>query len=374
MTLWFGLALMTAAAVFAVLWPLGRGARKLRSGTDVAVYRDQLEEIERDRAAGLIPPKEAAAAQVEVSRRLIGAANAAAPSGVPDQTATWRRRSVALAAFVLLPLGAGLFYFAVGSPSLPDQPLARRLAAEHADGSLAGLIAQVEAHLERNSQDGRGWEVIAPIYLRLGRYEDAVRARRNALRLNGETSERVTALGEAMVFAANGMVTSEARAAFDRAVTLDAGAVQARYFLGLAAEQDGNHGRAATIWRELVASAAPGAPWVDDLRAAIARVEGDAPARNPQSPNDEQMAAVSDLNTDQRELMVRGMVEGLSTRLHQEEALNLDGWVRLVRSYLVLGERDKARAAAIDARRALATDPSKLQRLNDLIKQLGIDG
>ena len=89
-------------------------------------------------------------------------------------------------ALIVLPLGAAGLYLALGSPSLPDQPLAPRLAAARSSQSMAGLITQVESHLERNPEDGRGWEVIAPIYLRLGRFDDAVKARRNALRLNGD--------------------------------------------------------------------------------------------------------------------------------------------------------------------------------------------
>jgi len=143
MTLWFGLALMTAAAILAVLWPLARRASLSRSGGDVAIYRDQLDEIERDRAAGLIEDNEAASAQVEVSRRLIAAADAqpAPPSDVPS--ASWRRRAVAIVALVLLPLGATGLYLALGSPLLPDQPLAPRLAAARGDQSVDTLIAQV---------------------------------------------------------------------------------------------------------------------------------------------------------------------------------------------------------------------------------------
>ena len=122
MTLWVMLALMTAAAVLVVLWPLARGDRKLRSGSDLAVYRDQLEELQRDRAAGLIGENEAEAAQVEVSRRLIAAADAeaAAPRAAPVATAARRRRSIAAAALVMVPLGASALYIALGSPSLPD--------------------------------------------------------------------------------------------------------------------------------------------------------------------------------------------------------------------------------------------------------------
>jgi cytochrome c-type biogenesis protein CcmH len=295
MTLWLGLSVMTAAAIWAVLWPLAHRARESRSGSDVAVYRDQLEEIERDRTAGLIEDNEAATAQVEVSRRLIAAADARTvlPSTVP--AVSWRRRAVAVVALVLLPFGAAGLYLALGSPSLPDQPLAPRLAAARGNQSVDTLTAQVEAHLERNPEDGRGWEVIAPIYLRLGRFDDAVKARRNALRFNSPTAEREAALGEALVFAANGVVTAEAKAAFERAVALDASSVQARYFIGLAAEQDGDRTQAAATWRALIDAAPSDAPWIDLLRRALGRVDrGGGPGGPSDGPNagpsDEQVA------------------------------------------------------------------------------------
>src|SRR5215470_3875113 len=369
MTLWFALALMTVAAILAVLWPLARRSRNLRSGSDVAVYRDQLDEIERDRAAGLIEEREAAGAQVEVSRRLIAAVDAqAATATAPSSTstaATWRRRGVAVVALVVLPFGAAGFYLALGSPLLPDQPLAQRLAAA---SNTQSLIARVESHLERNPDDGRGWEVIAPIYLRLGRFDDAVKARRNALRINGETAERQAALGGALVFAANGVVTAEAKAAFEKSVALDGNGVEARYFLGLAAEQDGNRAQAAAIWRALIASAPPDAPGIDFVREALARVEGP-----PAGPTEEQAAASSDMTPDQRNAMIRGMVARLAERLNRDGS-DVEGWLRLVRSYMVLGEPDKARAAVGEARRALAADPGKLQRLDELVKGLGLEG
>jgi cytochrome c-type biogenesis protein CcmH len=377
MTLWFAIALMTVAAVFAVLWPLARPANRLRSGSDVAVYRDQLDEIERDRAAGLIADKEAIAAHVEVSRRLIAAADAQAqPQGEADTSGNWRRRAVAVTALVLVPFGAAALYLAVGSPALPDQPLAPRLAAARNNNqSVDNLVAQVESHLERNPGDGRGWEVIAPVYVRLGRFEDAAKARRNALRLNGETAERQAALGEALVFAANGIVTAEAKAAFEKAVALDASEAQARYFLGLAAEQDGNRAQAAATWRALIESAPPGASWLEFVRRALARVDGaSAPGNAGGGPSEEQVAASTDMPPEQRMTMIRGMVDRLSERLNHDGS-DVEGWLRLVRSYIVLGDRDKARAAVVDARRALASEPDKLKRLDDLVQTTGpVDG
>jgi cytochrome c-type biogenesis protein CcmH len=374
MTLWFGIALMTAAAVWAVLWPLARRGNELRSGSEVAVYRDQLAEIERDRAAGLIGESEAVGARVEVSRRLIAAADAQPGPPSSASSATWRRRAVALVALVVLPFGAAAFYLALGSPSLPDQPLAPRLAASRSDPSVDTLIAQVEEHLSRRPEDGRGWEVIAPVYLRLGRFDDAVKARRNALRLNGATGEREAALGEALVFAANGVVTAEAKAAFERAIALDANRVEARYFLGLAAEQDGDYSQAAATWRALLEAAPPDAPWIDVLRGALARVNPGGATGSPRiDPSDEQVTASRQLGPEQRKAMIEGMVERLSERLHRDGA-DVDGWLRLVRSYLVLGQPEKARAAVIDARRALAGDAIKLRRLDDLLRGLGLEG
>src|ERR1700748_258117 len=129
MTLWLVFALMTAAAIFAVLWPLSRRGGT-SGGSDIAVYRDQLDEIGRDRAAGLIGEAEAEAARVEVSRRLIGAADAAKTTKPANAASPlWRRRATAVAGLVLLPLGAAALYLVLGSPQMPGEPLAPRARA-----------------------------------------------------------------------------------------------------------------------------------------------------------------------------------------------------------------------------------------------------
>ncbi len=373
MTLWFVFAMMTAAAIFAVLWPLSRRGPQ-GGGSDVAVYRDQLEEIDRDRAAGLIGENEAAAARVEVSRRLIAAADAHDPAQAADQP--WRRRATALAALVLLPVLAVGLYYELGSPELVDQPQAARRDTPADQRSVEELVARVEAHLEANPEDGRGWEVLAPVYYRLDRYDDAVRARRNVIRLLGANAARETALGEALTGAAGGVVTAEAKAAFERAVGLDANEFRARYYIGLAAEQDGRRAAAAAIWKALLASVPADYPWIGFFRESIARVEPDAatPAPSaPRGPSADDVAAAAEMAPEQRAAMVRGMVDRLSERLKQEGS-DVDGWLRLLRAYMVLGEPDKARAAAGAARRALSAEPDKLRRVDEFVKGLGLEG
>jgi cytochrome c-type biogenesis protein CcmH len=366
MTLWFVFALMTAAAIFAVLLPLGLRGRNLSQGEETSVYKDQLAEIDRDLAAGLIVASEAEAARTEIGRRLLAAADPAASA--PLQSNQTLRRVAAVAGLIGLPAVALLVYLPLGSPRLPDFPLAERSRAPDAQ-PLDGLVAQVEQHLEKNPTDGRGWSVLAPVLLRIGRYDEAVRAFRNSLTYNGESAERHADLGEALAAAANGVVTAEAKAEFERALALNAEEAKANYFLGLAAEQDGRKADAAKIWHAMLEKAAPDAPWRPLVQSALVRVG------SPAAPalSDQTVAAAKDMKADDREAMIRGMVERLATRLKQNGD-DVEGWLRLVRAYLVMGDRDKAMSALNDARQAVANDAERLRQLNEGLKNLGIDG
>jgi cytochrome c-type biogenesis protein CcmH len=381
MILWLIFALMTAAAILAVLWPLGRDSRAVgQGGSDLVVYKDQLQEIDRDRAAGLIGESEAEAARLEVSRRLLAAAPAEA-KGASETAAggrsLWRRRAAAVTALAILPLGPVCLYIALGSPNVPGQPAFARANARQGTESIASLVSQVEAHLARNPNDGAGWEVIAPVYMRLGRYDDAVAARRKSLALNGESATRESDLGEALAAAANGVVTAQAKAAFDRAVAADPREAKARYFLGLAAKQDGKTDEAASIWRALIADAPTDAPWLGFVRESLAQLS-DATAQTAASarapgPTAGEVAQAAMMGEADRTEMIRGMVARLADRLHANGA-DVDGWVRLVRAYVVLGDRDKAKDAAAEARRALADRPDEIKRIDDLVKGLGLEG
>ena len=367
MTLWFVFALMTAAAIFAVLWPLSRGGRPQNDGSEAAVYKDQLTEIDRDVAADLIGPPEAEAARVEISRRLLAAAdNQRDP---PSGSNVRLRRAAAVIALVGLPVVAVGFYYPLGSPGLGDFPLAQRSHAPEATQPLDNLVAQVEKHLEENPTDSRGWNVLAPVLARLGRYDDAVRAYRKSITYGGDSADRRADLGETLTAAAGGVVTAEAKAEFESAVGLNADDVKAGYYLGLAAEQDGRPAEAATIWRAMLGKAPANAPWRPLVQAALVRVGG-SPA--PALSNDA-MAAAKDMNETDRSAMISGMVERLATRL-KLNGDDVEGWLRLVRAYMVMGDQDKAKAALTEARQAVANDPERLRQLNEGLKNLGLDG
>jgi cytochrome c-type biogenesis protein CcmH len=367
MALWFVFALMTAAAVFAVLWPLGRGPRVTASGSETIVYTDQLAEIDRDLAAGMIPKPDAEAARVEISRRLLAAADGT--RATPSHVSMTLRRVVSIVALIGVPALAAALYLPLGSPRMPDFPLADRRGLPSANDPLDRLVAQVEGHLETNPTDGRGWTVLAPVLVKLERYDDAVRAYRNSITYAGETAERRADLGEAITGVANGVVTSDAKTEFERAVTLDSENPKAAYFLGLAAEQDGRGTEAAKIWRALLEKASPDAPWRSAVQQALARVGGVVmPA-----PSQEAVTAASGMNDTDRNAMIRGMVDGLATKL-KADGSDVEGWLRLMRAYMVLGDRALAKRAEIDARAALSDNAERLKQLDDGVKSLGLNG
>jgi cytochrome c-type biogenesis protein CcmH len=191
------------------------------------------------------------------------------------------------------------------------------------------------------------------------------------LRLLGNSAERQSNLGVALTASANGMITAEAKEAFDRAIAQSPGDAAANYFIGLAAEQDGRREDAARIWSELSARVPADAPIAQLLKRSLTRVGVEAPASS--GPSAQDMEAAAGMEPQARSEMIQGMVARLAERL-KTEGNDVEGWLRLVRAYMVLGDRDKARDAATDARRALAGDADKLRRIDDLIKGLGLEG
>lgn len=361
MLLWVTIALLTAAAIMAVLLPLGRApASSDRDEGARRVYLDQLKELERDQAEDRISSAEADAARAEVARRLFATETGRAATAPGGSLAA--RRGTALAALIGIPIVSLALYGALGAPELPGQPLAARLQAPNAPDDIEALVAKVEDHLARAPEDGAGWDVIAPVYLRLGRADEAAGAYRNAIRLLGSSAARQSGLGEAVFAAERGIVTAEARAAFEAANQADPTAPGPRFFLALAQEQEGDHDAAAKAWRALLAEASPDAPWRAAVEQALAREDaaaGTTAAAAADRPLEAEQAA-----------MIEGMVDGLAKRLKSEPD-DVEGWLRLIRSYVVLGRSEEAAAAASEALEGVREEASR-KRVEALIADLGV--
>jgi cytochrome c-type biogenesis protein CcmH len=364
--LWLIFAIFTAVALLSVLWPLAKTPRGVARGEiGIAFYKARLAEIERDEAQRLVAPEDAQGAKAEAARRLIAANAATEPPPAASRT---RARLASLGVSIFVPVLALTLYATIGHPNMPDAPLATRLDTSPARMDLAAAIARIEAHLAQHPDDGRGYEVLAPVYLRMGRAGDAVNAARAALRLLGETPARRALYGETLVAAANGEVTPEAKQSFEAAAAKEPSAAEPRFFLGLAAEQEGDRARAREIWSRLVAEAPQDAHWAQALRERVAALGAGSDTKQ-----DGLAAKIEALPEAGRMNAVRGMVEGLASRLAQN-GHDLEGWLRLVRSYTVLHEPGKARSALVDAKRNLAGDPSAIARIEALARELGLEG
>lgn len=374
MLFWIVAALLTLGASLAVLLPLTRQAEgDADKSHDLEVYRDQLAEVERDAARGLIAAPDAEQARAEIARRIIrlDAEGTSAPRSGPSLVP----RLVGVVAVLAVPLLSWSVYTVIGSPDIPSQPLSARLSQSPANSSVDELIARAEAHLVANPADGRGWDVLAPVYMRMGRANDAVTAYRNAIRLLGSSSARESGLGEAIAAAAGGIVTADARSAFEDALKSDPTNPKARYFLGIALAQEGKTADAAIVWRQLADGVPADSPWRSVVEQAIAQAEGRAPQQNQTAgapaPSQDQIDAAASMSAGDRTAMIEGMVATLDEKLRQNPR-DTEGWLRLVRSYQVLGKTDQAQDALGRAYTALGRDSDDGRKLTELAGSLGL--
>jgi len=395
-------ALLTAICVGLLLRPLlrraatapevdgnGKGGAEAppeRADYDIGVYRDQLGEIDRDRDRGLLSATEAEAARLEVQRRLLAADRRRRPARPAGQR---RRgaRAAALAVTLLLPLGGLGLYLQLGAPDLPSLPLAQRGAEVERLAEMRGLTERLQRRLAQEPDDLRGWELLARSRAELGQWAEAAEAYRQAVARGGvERAGLQSALGEAVTAAADGVVTPEARAAFDTALALDPSEPRARYYRALALQQAGRQREALDAWLELAADTPADAGWRPLLRqqitagaealglplGALRIPEGPAAPAVP-GPSAEDLAAAEDLSPQEREAYVRSMVEGLATRL-EEQPDDLDGWLRLVQARLVLGEPEAALAALRRAEPLVETLPQDDRRRRAVAEGLRLLG
>ena len=320
----FLLALLTTATVGALLWPLlkTRVDHRDRLSGELAIYRDQLAELERERVAGAVSESDATAARVEIERRILAAGAAAEKVGA-SSAAPRLHKFLPPALSLLVPLLALGVYLQMGRPGLPSAPFDRsQIAGQDSDRPLdvLRLLADARAKLAQDPED----------------------------------AEALAALGEGLTLEAEGIVTQPAVQAFTKALQKLPDDPRAQYYLGLHEAQSGNSRAAITRWQKLEANSPPDAPWLGLLRAEIARVAKAAgievpaasatPSATMPQPSREQQEAMAALAPAEREQAIRTMVEGLAARLEQNPQ-DRAGWLRLANAWKVLGDNPRAAAA-----------------------------
>lgn len=355
MILFAALAGMALVVVLCVLSPLLRppAPPRPRAEHDVEIYRDQLTELERDRARGLVTADQLEASHTEIGRRLLAAD--AATGKDREGRATPRTRAVlAVALAAALPLAAGGLYLWQGAPFgfAGLKPATADARPTERDADMTTLVERLAERMKERPDDARGWRLLGRSLSSLERFSEAARAYGRAAELLPADADLKSLQGEALAAASRGTVTPEAEHLFAAALRIDPGEPRSRFYLGLAALQKGDRDGALARWRALEAASPDDAEWLPALRRRIASLAPGTEPGTPPGPTREDVAAAERMLPEERAQMIRGMVEGLAARL-QENPDDAEGWARLARSWRVLGEPEKERAALIALARLL---------------------
>lgn len=397
---WSATALLTLVSVGLMWLALRRGDAGGAQAYDVQVYRDQLAEVDRDTARGVLDPDEAYRARTEISRRILAADEGRMDvSEGPGKSATL---VAGVFATVVIAGGGYWIYTSLGAPGYGDLGLKSRIAmaeesrltrptqaeAEAAtprrqvDASerVVELVTQLRDVLQDRPNDLRGHQLLAQYEGGLGNFRAAYEAQRKVVEIMGAqaTAADIGAEAELMVLATNGYVSPEAEKIFDEALTLNPNLGSARYYLGQMYAQTGRHDIAFRLWRGLLERGPEEAPWIPPIRAQIgelaqlAGVNYIPPAANAvRGPTQDDIANAAEMNPAERMEMIRGMVGGLSDKLATEGGTPQE-WAQLLRSLVVLGDYDQAKAVWDNAQEVFADTPEAMVPIIRAAQQAGL--
>lgn len=401
MSFWIAAAAITIGIAMLILAALRRPAGTAAPGAeDIRIYRDQLKEVERDLARGLITAEEAARLRTEISRRILDADKAAGSS------ATTRGPLWVAGLLLLVATGGGVWiYSRLGAPGYSDMPMADRLAfaeelrksrpsqaeLEAANPPVAvnpapekdflDLIEKLRTAMKDRPNDLQGQEYLARYEAELGDYAAAAAAQAKVVQLKSPqaSGEDYADWAGLMILAAGGRVSAEAESVLSEALKRDPKNGRAMFYTGLLFEQNARPDLAFRVWRELLETGDPAGPWVPTLRRALPEAawragvdytlppEGMAPA----GPSAADVDAARDMPEADRQAMIRGMVDSLSARLASSGG-SAQEWARLITSLGVLGEKDRARAIAAEAEGVFAGREGDLAAIRKAAEGAGL--
>ena len=434
MTLWIILAIMISAAAVLLSAPFIRrlGRHHVKSVGDIEAYRDQLEEVESKQRQGVIDDAQAETARLEIVRRALAAGGIEHP--VMPKLSVSERNFAAICVTGIVVIGSFALYAVTVNP---DRPSTRSfVAAQRAPASFTAepsipknvavamqtlasvgqgqppppsglppvdeMVQRLATRLLQNPKDGQGWRTLGWSYFNIGRFSEASEAYAKAIELSPNVAEIRSARIEALVRSADGVVTTEAKNAIDDTLKIDPKNPRARFFKGLAKEQEGNKTSALTDWLEVLRDADPDEPWVPDLKSRISALQRDlgvdavdpaglkpaiaggpietsrAPGGSEMPPAIEKGPSPQDVRTAdavppaERSAMIQGMVDRLASRL-EKSPRDADGWIKLIQSRMVLGETGLAKQALDRGMEAFNDDTQQRDRIIAAAQQLGLN-
>jgi len=417
MTIWIVLGAITLLLAGFILWPIFGGNRKAASdeasdvssaseledgspenelSRDLAVYRDQLSEIDRDIERGVLSAEQADAARTEVQRRILAAdqrIKKQQPADTIQQTSANKPIRAIAAGFIVLFIAGGFgLYLDLGNPTMPDRPITSRTdeinavrmaqtADEDRQSVLNRAVSDLSQRLLENPDDLRAWELLGASLMALGRPEEAQTAFLETVKRSGRDGDYLAMYAESLIRSNNGQINTTARGVLREAEKTDSTDPRIQFYLGLADAQEGNVGAAVDRWIALANGAPADAPWLPMVvgrinEAAVAQgidIEGrlNLAENTSPGPSQEDIAAAQEMTPEEQQQMIMSMVNGLAERL-EAEPNNPDGWARLMQAYMVLGREDDAKAAFEKASTVFADQPELIARFDSLAQEIGI--
>ena len=400
MIAWIAFTLMVTVAAVGITIPLVRRYDSRRGRPlEADVLGRQLADISETSAGEAPEPAVTESLKTETIRRFLSETPPADSAARPLGTRSVLALALGLAAVVAI--GATMLYAKLGRPDLAATSGGRpdpAAAGSAPDGHVGNMIAQLEAKMRQSPNDPEGWRMLGWSYMATQRYAEAAGAYGRAVALDPANADYASARGEALVKAADGKVTPEAQASFAAAAKLDPTDPRARYFLAAAKDQAGDHAGAMADWIALLKSAPPGAPWAAEVRDFVIRIAASrgedvssklpavSPAQTAQSagpaasgasapggPTPDQVAAAQQMPSDAQQAMIHQMVDGLAARLKTNPS-NADGWVKLMRARMVLGDPAAAAGAYRDGMKAFAGQSARQSMLTDAARQMSVPG
>jgi cytochrome c-type biogenesis protein CcmH len=431
MAMWLVQTIATSAiAVFLCLLLVRRLERPRMEVPDaIEAWLDQLTKIERDLRQGLIDDAAADAARLEVKKRALESGRE--PRLVPKLPTGGLEFALVCAAGIVVAAAAGFYATTTGGDastmSVPtagqkalasfaeDAPAVKRLAAvtqgagseswwqpqsQQQPGlpSVEEMIQRLAARLEKNPKDGEGWRTLGWSYLNLGRFSEASGAYARAIELNPGDTELKTSRIDAVIRSSEGRVTTDAGNAIEDVLKVDPQNARALFFKGLAKAQTGDKASALADWVGLLKNVKPEEPWLPELKSRISELERDlgvdaptlaapkpamsrdvaAASKNEsgtpieKGPNAQDLQSAKAMSPADRSAMIRDMVDGLARRLEQSPR-DADGWIKLIRSRIVLGEIEQARRAFSRSIEVFTDEPQQRDRIVAAARQLGLN-
>ncbi len=404
MTFWIIATALAVIAAGLLVLPL------LRSGTetdadprnDIAIYKDQLAEVDRDLARGVLDQAEAERTRTEIARRLLAADKAGSDTAsVAPKT---MGRIVMIGAAVATVVGALALYNRVGAPGYPDMPRAARLAeakeaydnrpsqaeAEAAQPALEQVtlpedlqatVDRVRQTAEANPENLIAQRDLVRLETALGNVNLAAHAQVKVVALLGDDAEQedLEVLLELLVAAAGGDVTPEAERVLKAILDKNPESISGLYWAGVMFNTYGRPDRAFPYWRKLLEVAPEDADWFDQVAQAtielswFAGVDDYMPPERAglRGPSAADIAAAGDMSAGDQQAMISGMVANLMDRLATEGGTPQE-WAQLIRALGVMGDTDRAAAIWGEAEQTFASDANAMSIIREAAVGAGV--